>query len=108
MDPEVHTEKERMDAALAQLKSIAKAKLVVSSRIHSALPAVAFGTPVLFLSDGLEHPNQKSRLQGMESFFMSTTSQELANKQFEIPEPKTISKDILDRFKKEISAFLKE
>jgi hypothetical protein len=44
----------------------------------------------------------------MESFFISTTSQELENKQFEIPEPKTISKDILDRFKKEISAFLKE
>ena len=108
MDPEAHTEKERMHAALTQLKSIAKAKLVVSSRIHSALPAVAFGTPVLFLSDGLEHPNQKSRLQGMESFFMSTTSQELENKQFEIPEPKTISKDILDRFKKEIRAFLKE
>jgi hypothetical protein len=104
----VHTEKERKDAALVQLKGIAKAKLVVTSRIHSALPAVAFGTPVLFLSDGLEHPNQKSRLQGMESFFMSLTSRELENKQFEIPEPKTVSKDILDRFKKELSAFLKE
>lgn len=108
MDPEVHTEKERKGAALVQLKRIAKAKLVVTSRIHSALPAVAFGTPVLFLSDGLEHPNQKSRLQGMESFFRSLTSRELENKQFEIPELKTVSKDILDRFKMELSAFLKE
>jgi hypothetical protein len=39
---------------------------------------------------------------------MSLTSRELENKQFEIPEPKTVSKDILDRFKKELSAFLKE
>ena len=41
--------------------------MVITSRIHT-IPAVAFGTPVLFISDGLEHINQKSRLQGMELF----------------------------------------
>ena len=68
LDPKKFSEKERSNFAIEQLKDIAKAKLVITSRIHSALPAVAFETPVLFISDGLEHINQKSRLQGMELF----------------------------------------
>jgi hypothetical protein len=61
--------------------------LVITSRIHSALPAVAFETPVLFISDGLEHINQKSRLQGMELFFPIINSKDLNKWIFKWPNP---------------------
>jgi len=103
-----HTEAERIKAAEEQLEAIARAKLVITSRIHSALPAVAFGTPVIFLSDGLEHPNQKSRLEGMENFFRITTTHKLKSQGSELPEPKKIPKVILNRFEKELRSFLKD
>lgn len=108
MSPQTHTESERKKAAVEQLEYIAKAKLVITSRIHTALPAVAFGTPVLFLSDGLDHPNQKSRLEGMESFFTIWTTDYLKNQTALIPEPKKTPKMILNRFEKELTAFLKD
>lgn len=37
-----------------KLKNYSQAKLVITSRIHSALPCLAIGTPVLFILDGLE------------------------------------------------------
>tara|TARA_B100001057_G_scaffold441290_1_gene475798 strand:+ start:225 stop:1184 length:960 start_codon:yes stop_codon:yes gene_type:complete len=106
--PKIHTEEERIKAAEEQLEAIASSKLVVTSRIHSALPAVAFGTPVLFLSDGLEHPNQKSRLEGMETFFRIITSRKLKSQGSDLPEPKKIPKAILNRFEKELRSFLKD
>lgn len=108
MSPETDSELERIKAAEDQLEAIANAKLVITSRIHTALPAAAFGTPVLFLSDGLDHPNQKSRLQGMESFFKIMNSDKLKHQGSQIPEPKIISKVILNRFEKELKSFLKE
>ena len=71
------SETERMNKAKEQLLAIAQAALVITSRIHTALPAVALGTPVLFLMDGLEHPNQKSRLEGLTRFFTCKHSREL-------------------------------
>jgi hypothetical protein len=82
--------------------------MVITSRIHSALPAVAFGTPVLFLSDGLEHPNQKSRLEGLESFFRILNTEALVKESNHIPNPTTIPVAIKERFEKEIRQFLKE
>ncbi|MGB0316357.1 MAG: polysaccharide pyruvyl transferase family protein [Flavobacteriaceae bacterium] len=106
MDPKGYSEQERSKAALDLLKSIASAKMVVTSRIHTALPAVAFNTPVLFLADGLDHINQKSRLDGIDSFFYSLQSKDLKNKPFEIPKQKPVSSEILARFEKEITDFL--
>lgn len=107
-DPLAFSEEERMEQAKQQLKAIAQASLVITSRIHTALPAVAFGTPVLFLSDGLEHPNQKSRLEGLESFFPIFNSTELAQWKSKTPEPSQAHQPFIERFKKEISRFFKE
>ena len=59
---------QRFQKAQEQLKAIAEAQLIITSRIHTALPAVALETPVLFLTDGLEHRNQSSRLDGLSQF----------------------------------------
>jgi hypothetical protein len=108
LDPQRYSETERIQAAEEQLMRIGSAKMVITSRIHSALPAVAFGTPVLFLSDGLEHPNQKSRLEGLESFFRILNTEALVKESNHIPNPTTIPVAIKERFEKEIRQFLKE
>lgn len=107
-DPTKHSEQDRIELARKQLEKIASAKLVITSRIHTALPAVAFGTPILFLSDGLDHPNQKSRLEGMEQFFPILNSKDLWKWESELPKPSTNHLPFVKKFKKEISRFLKE
>ncbi|WP_343486901.1 polysaccharide pyruvyl transferase family protein [Allomuricauda sp. d1] len=48
------------------LKKYAAAKLVITSRIHCALPCLAMGTPVLFILDGLEDEKiHLSRFKGI-------------------------------------------
>jgi hypothetical protein len=44
------SEKKKFEEAESLLKKYAKAKLVITSRIHCALPCLAMGTPVLFLN----------------------------------------------------------
>ena len=100
--------KERIEKAKLQLKNIANAKLVITSRIHTALPAVAFGTPVLFLSDGLEHPNQKSRLDGMEQFFPIINSKNLSEWKTKFPIPYQTHLPFVEHFENQIIHFLKE
>ena len=63
--------------AFDYLKKISRAELVITSRIHTALPAVAMNIPVLFLNDGLNHINHKSRLEGLTDFFHVCSSKNL-------------------------------
>ena len=58
---------------------ISKSKLVITSRIHTALPAIALGTKVIFLTDGLDHINQKSRLEGLSDYFYCCKTSDLSN-----------------------------
>ena len=108
LDPKKFSEKERSNEAIKQLKDIARAKLVITSRIHTALPAVAFGTPVLFISDGLEHINQKSRLQGMELFFPILNSKDLNKWIFKWPNPAKSYLTFAKKLEKQISHFIKD
>ena len=67
----------REKLAYEQLYAIANSELVLTSRIHSALPSVALEVPTIFISDGLDHINQKSRLGGLDKFFNIIKSKEL-------------------------------
>ena len=52
--------------AKSYLRKYATAKLVLTSRIHCALPCLALGTPVLFLMEGLTDEEQHmSRFRGV-------------------------------------------
>ena len=106
LDPKKFSEKDRSNFAIEQLKDIAKAKLVITSRIHSALPAVAFETPVLFISDGLEHINQKSRLQGMELFFPIINSKDLNKWILKWPNPAKSHLIFAKKLEKQMSYFI--
>jgi hypothetical protein len=61
-----YTSEERFTLAEEMVKKFATAKLIITSRIHCALPCLAFGTPVIFVAGGdLNHPNEMSRLKGI-------------------------------------------
>ena len=51
------------------LKMLCNAKLVITSRIHCALPCLAMGTPVIFLNGGFYSPVDHCRFDGILDFF---------------------------------------
>ncbi|HBR2890425.1 TPA: polysaccharide pyruvyl transferase family protein, partial [Klebsiella pneumoniae] len=51
------------------LKRLASAKLVVTSRIHTALPCLAIGTPVIFVNGGFKTKVDNCRFDGLFDFF---------------------------------------
>lgn len=67
--PARHSEKERFSVAEDFLEKYATAKLVVTSRIHCAIPCLAFGTPVIFLHFGFKHEYDTCRLKGVTDLF---------------------------------------
>jgi len=60
------TNEELYKIAKDTLKKYARAKIIVTSRIHCALPCLALGTPVLFLMEGLTNEGlHMSRFRGI-------------------------------------------
>ena len=63
------SESERFANAEKLLDRYSKAHLVVTSRIHTALPCIALGTPVLFLDVGFNTYNSRNRFDGITNYF---------------------------------------
>ena len=65
------TDKEKMNQARELIRLYAGAKLIVTSRIHAALPCLALETPVIFIpSEGLNATRENAgRFEGLEDFF---------------------------------------
>lgn len=51
------------------LERLSRAKLVVTSRIHTALPCLAMGTPVIFINGGFENEVDNCRFEGIIDLF---------------------------------------
>ncbi|MBN5318922.1 polysaccharide pyruvyl transferase family protein [Serratia nevei] len=51
------------------LLKLSSAKLVVTSRIHTALPCLAMGTPVIFINGGFKNKIDNCRFDGLLDFF---------------------------------------
>lgn len=62
---------DKMEMARELICKYAKAKLVVTSRIHAALPCLGIETPVIFIpSQGLDSTRENAgRFEGLEDFF---------------------------------------
>jgi len=58
-----------IELAENMLQKIAESNIIITSRIHSALPALAMGLKVIFINEGLEHSNHKMRLSGLKNYF---------------------------------------
>lgn len=64
-----HSETERFNVANSLLEKYATAKLVVTSRLHCAIPCLAFGTPVIFIDCGFDEKYDTCRLEGVTELF---------------------------------------
>ncbi|WP_372752554.1 polysaccharide pyruvyl transferase family protein [Labilibaculum sp.] len=71
-----YTHEERFDVATDFLKQLANAKLVVTSRLHTALPCLAFGTPVIFIDGQLSRKFDSSRLSSYTKSMLNTINME--------------------------------
>ena len=107
IDINEYSEKERILLAEKQLDLISKSKLVITSRIHTALPAISLGVKVIFLTDGLDHINQKSRLEGLSDYFYCCKTSDLRNLNLKVIFPKKehreISNDLIEKINQFIS-----
>lgn len=63
------TEDSRFELAADLLKRYQEAKLVVTSRIHCALPCLAMGTPVIFIDGGFGSSSDRCRIEDMNKLF---------------------------------------
>lgn len=63
------TDDERLKEAEKLIKRYAKARLVVTSRIHCALPCLGLGTPVIYTEDANQSEASACRLGGLRELF---------------------------------------
>ncbi len=94
------------ELALDYLKKINQVELVITSRIHTALPAIAMNVPVLFLDDGLNHINHQSRLRGLSDFFHVCSSNDLIHFDFNSITIKTNHLKLKELLKNRVDEFL--
>jgi hypothetical protein len=67
--PKRTSEEEKFIIAKRALEKYADAGLVITSRIHCALPCTAFGTKVLFIDGALDEFTDTTRLNGIQEYF---------------------------------------
>ena len=77
--PKDTVEAQKFEIAEEALKKYATAKLVITSRIHCALPCIALNTPVLFIDGGLEKATDQTRLKGIIEYMNSYNIDSLEN-----------------------------
>lgn len=86
------TDEERLVEAERLVKMYAKARLVITSRIHCALPCLGLETPVIYLEKGKDIEESKCRLGGLRELFnVVKVNDGVLTPQFEISLPITIS-----------------
>ena len=96
----------RFKEAEELLRRYAQAKLVITSRLHCALPCLAFDTPVIFVNKNLEDPRFAGLLEYMKSYSVEEFKYKITEIDVENPEPnpKSINRlkenliDICERF----------
>lgn len=91
------------------LNKYATAKLVITSRLHCALPCVAYGTPVIVLQQNLKTDN---RFTGLRDYFHGYSSiNDVVDFDFGNPQPKlshTELKNVQHRIVKDINHRIKK
>lgn len=63
------TDEDRLKEAERLVKGYAKAKMVITSRIHCALPCLGIGTPVIYIDKQQDIQASKCRLNGLKDLF---------------------------------------
>tara|TARA_B100001079_G_C16379231_1_gene501225 strand:+ start:700 stop:1623 length:924 start_codon:yes stop_codon:yes gene_type:complete len=90
------------------LKEIAKSEIIITSRIHAALPALAMGLKVVFINEGLSHKNHKTRTADVNKFFMTVSLKEFFMTNLDIIQKRTEHKVYFKKIKETITKFMNE
>jgi polysaccharide pyruvyl transferase WcaK-like protein len=90
------------------LKEIAKSEIIITSRIHAALPALAMGLKVIFINEGLSHKNHKTRTADVNKFFMTVSLEEFFMTNLETIQKRTDHKVYFKKIKETITKFMNE
>ena len=90
------------------LKEIAKSEIIITSRIHAALPALAMGLKVIFINEGLSHKNHKTRTADVNKFFTTVSLEEFFITNLETIQKRTDHKVYFKKIKETITKFMNE
>jgi len=85
----------KMQLAKGLLQRYAGAKLVITSRLHCALPCVAFSTPVFFVRRDLSDPRFKGLLEYLRAYSLNDFKKAVQQIDWENPGPNPKSVDAL-------------
>jgi hypothetical protein len=80
--PRTLLHEQRLDHARRLLHLYDRASLVITSRLHCALPCIAMGTPVVFVSDDPDDP----RFTGYEDLLHPVSTQQLSAGEYSVQE----------------------
>ena len=90
------------------LKEIARSEIIITSRIHAALPALAMGLKVIFINEGLSHKNHKTRTVDVNKFFMTVSLKEFFMTNLENIQNRTDHKVYSKKIKGTITKFINQ
>ena len=65
----IKSHNEGLNLASEMLEKIAESEVMITSRIHAALPALDMWLKVIFIDKGIEHINHNHRLSGLNNYF---------------------------------------
>lgn len=91
----------RLRKAEEQIQKLASAKLVITSRLHAALPALAFGTSVIFVHKNLNDPRFSGLLNYLNYYTPLQFKKEVNKIDFDNP-PENPNQEELKEIKKHL------
>ena len=91
----------RLRKAEKMIKAYLNTKLIITTRLHVALPAVAFGIPVVFLANDLTNPRFSGLLKFMHSCSFTEFKKKIDNFDLETP-PENPNKGELKIIKRQL------
>ena len=94
-----------LELAKEMLEKIAKSEIIITSRIHAALPALAMGLKVIFIDEGLDHDNHKQRLLGLKNYFTCVSFKDFFMINFDTIKQDLSHKEYVYKIKKTINNF---
>lgn len=93
----VQNPERRLEEAGQLLDTLTQAKLVITSRLHGALPCLALGTPVILVHRGLEGPRFSGLVDYMNAYTVKDFGSKASTIDFDNPKPNPKSVESLGR-----------
>ena len=104
----ISSHQEGLTLANNMLREIAKSEILITSRIHAAIPALAMGLKVIFINEGLNHMNHKSRISDLNDFYISVSLKEFFMINLDTIDKRTNHKVYIRKIKDIVTKFLDE